>query len=147
MAGLRPQGNEDTLLALDIAADFPFGPAANTRRVVALFCDEKLETGVSEKEPISKLPDLIDKLMSRRIQLFVAAPLSPGLEQLAAVDCAEIEPVVGGDGLKSVDFKKLLAQMGKSISVASLQMGSEPAWKKAIYGQDLWSDAMFAPTQ
>jgi len=147
LAGLRPQGNEDTLLALDIAADFPFGSAANTRRVIALFSDEKLETGVSENEPISKLPDLVDKLMSRRIQLFVAAPVSSGLEQLAAVDRAEIEPVVGGDGLKSVDFKKLLAQMGKSISVASLQMGAEPAWKKAIYGQDRWSDAKFASAQ
>ena len=88
---LEAQGNEDTLLALDIAADFPFGPPESTRRVVAVFTDEPIE----------------------------------------AED--------GGDGLKSVDFKKLLAQMGKSISVSSLQMGAEPTWKKAIFGQNHWS--------
>ena len=141
---LKPQGNEDTLLALDIAADFPFGPAENTRRVIAVFTDEKLEDGIGGEEPLAKLPDLVGKLMSRRIQLFVAAPLSPGLEQLAAVDRAEIEAVDGGDGLKSVDFKKIMAQMGKSISMASLQMGREPAWKKALYGQDRWSSSRAA---
>ncbi len=139
LGGLKPQGNEDTLVALDIATDFPFGPVENTRRVIALFSDEKLEDGIGGEEPLTKLPELVEKLQQRRIQLFVSAPMSPGLEQLAAVDRAEIEPVDGGDGLKSVDFRKLLAQMGKSISMSSLQMGQEPAWKKAIFGQDRWS--------
>jgi uncharacterized protein involved in tellurium resistance len=140
LAGLEAQGNEDTLLALDIASDFPFGPAETTRRVVAVFTDETLENGVGEVAPLAKIPDLIQKLTTRRIQLFVSAPLSPALEEIGSVDRAEIEPVDGGDGLKSVDFKKLLAQMGKSISVSSLQMGSEPLWQKALYGQDKWSD-------
>ena len=139
LGALKPQGNEDTLLALDIAADFPFGLTENTRRVIALFSDEKLEDGIGGEAPMAKISELIEKLQQRRIQLFVSAPLSPGLEQLAAVDRAEIEPVDGGDGLKSVNFKKLLAQMGKSISMSSLQMGREPAWKKAIFGQDRWS--------
>jgi uncharacterized protein involved in tellurium resistance len=56
------------------------------------------------------------------------------------VDRAEIEPVDGGDGLKAVDFKKLLAQMGKSISISSLQMGPEPSWQRALYGQDKWTE-------
>ena len=107
--------------------------------MIAVFTDEPLEAGVSEAGPIAKIPELIQKLMSRRIQMFVSAPFSPALEQLGSLDRAEIEAVDGGDGLKSVDFKKLLAQMGKSISVSSLQMGAEPAWKKAIYGQDRWS--------
>jgi|GEM_PF-1433243 len=139
LGGLAPQGNEDTLLALDIAADFPFGPAEATRRVIALFTDEKLEDGIAGEAPIAKLPDLVMKLQQRRIQLFAAAPFSDGLEVLATVDRAEIEPVEGGDGLKSLDFKKLLAQMGKSISIASLQLGREPSWKKAIFGQDRWA--------
>ena len=139
LGALKPQGNEDTLLALDIAADFPFGAVENTRRVIALFTDERLEDGIGGDEPIAKIPELIEKIQQRRIQLFVSAPLSSGLEQLAAVDRAEIEPVNSGDGLKSVDFKKLLAQMGKSISMSSLQMGREPAWRKALYGQDRWS--------
>jgi hypothetical protein len=136
VGGLKPQGNEDTLVALDIAADLPFGPVETTRRVIAVFTDEKLEDGIAGEESLAKLPQLIEKLMQRRIQLFVSAPLSQGLEQLAAVDRAEIEAVDGGDGLTSVDFKKLLAQMGKSISVASLQLGREPKWTRALFGQD-----------
>jgi len=139
LANLEAQGNEDTLLALDIAADFPFGPVDSTRRVITVFTDEPLEAGVLEAQPVAKIPELIQKLMSRRIQLFVSAPFSAALEQLGSLDRAEIEAVDGGDGLKAVDFKKLLAQMGKSISVSSLQMGAEPAWKKGIFGQDRWS--------
>jgi hypothetical protein len=139
LGGLEAQGNEDTLLALDIAADFPFGPPESTRRVIAVFTDEPLEAGVSGADPVAKIPELIQKLMSRRIQLFVSAPFSPAMEQLGSLDRAEIEAVDGGDGLKSVDFKKLLAQMGKSISVSSLQIGAEPAWKKAVFGQDRWN--------
>ena len=138
LSGLEAQGNEDTLLALDIAADFPFGPMDSTRRVIAVFTDEPLEAGVSELEPIAKIPELVQKMMSRKIQLFASAPMSDALEQLGSMDRAEIEAVNGGDGLKSVDFKKLLAQMGKSISVSSLQAGSEKPWKKAIFGQDQW---------
>ena len=138
LSGLEAQGNEDTLLALDIAADFPFGPMDSTRRVIAVFTDEPLEAGVSELEPIAKIPELVQKMMSRKIQLFASAPMSDALEQLGSMDRAEIEAVNGGDGLKSVDFKKLLAQMGKSISVSSLQAGSEKPWKKALFGQDQW---------
>ena len=139
LGALEAQGNEDTLLALDIAADFPFGPTESTRRVIAVFTDEPLEAGVSESAPLAKIPELIQKLMSRRIQLFVSAPLSPAMEQLGSLDRAEIETVDGGDGLQAVDFKKLLAQMGKSISVSSLQSGAEPSWKKALFGQDRWT--------
>lgn len=139
LGSLEANGNEDSLVALDIAADFPFGPPDSTRRVIALFTDEKFETGISEAS-LAKIPDLIQKLMTRRIQLFVSAPFSDALEQLGSLDRAEIEAVDDGDGLKSVDFKKLLAQMGKSISVSSLQMGPEPAWEKAIFGQDQWGN-------
>jgi hypothetical protein len=123
-------------MALDVAIDLPFRPVASTHRVIALFSDEKLENGVSGREPTAKIPDLINKMMSRRIQLFVAAPESPALADLGSMDRAEIEAVDGGDGLKSVDFKKLLSQMGKSISIATLQAGSEPDWQRALFGQD-----------
>ena len=147
LSGLEAQGNEDTLLALDIAADFPFGPPDSTRRVVAVFTDEPLEAGVSEMQPVAKLPELIQKLALRRIQLFASAPFSGALEQLGSLDRAEIETVDGGDGLKSVDFKKLLAQMGKSISVSSLQAGPEKPWKKAIFGQDRLDSSRFSSVQ
>jgi len=131
-----PEGDEHSLMALDVAIDLPYRPVASTHRVIAVFSDEKLENGVLGREPVAAIPDLIEKMMSRRIQLFVAAPESPALAELGSMDRAEIEAVDGGDGLTSVDFKKLLSQMGKSISFATLQSGAEPDWKKAIFGQD-----------
>ena len=44
------------------------------------------------------------------------------------------------DGL---DFGQMLEQMGKSISVSTLQMVSEPAYQKAIYGQNAWDSNAF----
>ena len=133
---IDPKGDEDTLLSLDTAVDLPFGPTGSTKRVIALFTDEILENGVSGSASITKLPELIKKLMDRNIQLFISAPTSPALEELGSLDSAQIEVVSGGDGLKSVDFKKLLLQMGKSISVSSLQTDFEPVWQKALFGQD-----------
>jgi len=133
---IEPMGDEDTLFALDCAIDLPFGPVSSTRRVIALFTDEILENGVSGAEPIAKIPDLIKKLMDRRIQLFVSAPTSPALEELGSLDFAQIEVVTAGGGLKSVDFKKLLLQMGKTISITSLQTDREPVWQKALFAQD-----------
>jgi uncharacterized protein involved in tellurium resistance len=141
LQGLRAQGNEDSLLALDVAADLPFGPMASTRRVVALFTDERLEDGVGGMQPLARIPDLVQKLMARRIQLFAAAPLSDALEQLGSTDRAEIEPIEGGDGLRSVDFRKLLTQMARSISVSTLQAGTEKPWARALFGQDRWTDS------
>ncbi len=138
LADLQAQGNENTLLALDIAADFPFGPVESTRRVVAVFTDETLESGVTEAEPLQFIGDLISKLHMRRVQLYMAAPDSDGLQELGTLDGAQIQPVEGGDGLRSIDFGKLLAQMGKSISLSTMQMGAEPAWRRALFGQDRW---------
>lgn len=144
LATLQPRGDEDTLLALDIAADFPFGPSDSTQRVIALFTDEPLEEGITGDDPLRQLPHIIQKLMERRIHLFASAPFSPALEELASVDRAEIEIVEGGDGLQSVDFRKLLGQMGKSISISSRQYGSEPPWRRALFGQDRWDSTKSA---
>lgn len=133
---LTAQGDEDSLMALDIAADLPFGPVSTTQRVVALFTDEPLENGVSGTTPIARMPQLVQKIHARRIQLFVAAPYSEALAELGTIDRAEIEAVNGGDGLRSVDFAKLLSQMGKSISVASLQSGAEPVRHPPLFGQE-----------
>ena len=136
--GLKAQGNEDTLVAIDIAADFPFGPADRTRRVIAVFTDERIEDGVAQKKPLAMIPDLCAKLTARRIKLFVAGPGSEALHALAGVENAEVTAVGGGDGLESVDFGKLLAQMGRTISMDSQQAGPEPSWRKALFGQDRW---------
>ena len=147
LAGLDAQGNEDTLLALDIAADLPFGPAETTQRVIAVFTDEPLENGVSGETPVAKIPELRQKLAQRKILLFLSAPSSPAYYMLGQLGKAQFEEVDGGDGLKNVDFKKLLAQMAKSISVARLQEGKEPSWQKALFGQENLKNDRFAGVQ
>lgn len=141
LAALKPQGNEDMLVALDVAADFPFGPVANTKRVVALFSDEPFEGGISKNEHNAKIPALIDKLQARHIQLFVAIPDSDAVQELAMADRSEVELVDDGGGLRQVDFKRLLGQMGKSISGSSLQAMGEPTFTRALFGQDKWDAA------
>jgi uncharacterized protein involved in tellurium resistance len=141
LAALKPQGNEEMLVALDVAADFPFGPLSKTKRVIALFSDEPFEGGISKDTLNSKIPALSKKLMDRHIQLFVAIPDSPAIQELAMVDRSEVELVDGGNGLKGVDFRQLLAQMGKSISGSSMQSIGEPPYQRAIFGQDSWDAA------
>lgn len=135
---LTVSGDEDNLLALDIALDHPFGPVASTKRVVALFSDEKLEAGVQRNASNALIPRLVEKLHARRIKLFCAMPYSNAAQQLAEANGSEIEDLAGGQGLASVDFKTLLGQMGKSISVSSLQGGLEERYERALFGQDKW---------
>lgn len=138
LAALEPRGDEDMLLALDCALDFPFGPLSDTKRVIAMFSDEPLEQNASTPDKTGKIPLLIEKIQARRVQLFMALPLSPASEELAAADRSELEQVDGGDGLAGVNFKLLLQQMGKSISSASLQSSKEPPYTRALFGQDQW---------
>ncbi len=134
MRALELGGDESQLLALDCALDFPFGPMVNTRRVVAMFSDETIEDGFLGDSVVEKIPAIVTKIMARRIQFFAALPSSPALEALGSADCAQIEPVQGGEGLANVNFSKLLGQMAKSISCASLQAGPEN-YQKGLFGQ------------
>jgi hypothetical protein len=129
-------GDEDSLFALDSALDFPFGAATNTKRVVALFSDEPFETGVFNKDYPSKISALIHKIQARHVQLFVAMPDGDTIQQLAETDRSEVELIEGGDGLANVDFKLLLGQMGKSISVSMLQSTGEAPYERALFGQE-----------
>jgi hypothetical protein len=130
------EGDEDLLMLLDSAADFPFGPSHTTRRVVAMFSDEPIEDGLASQTAIARIGEIGQKYMTRRIKLFAALPHSPAADQLAALDGSEVECISGGDGLTSVDFRKLFAAMAKSISVFSTQGGGEASYKRALFGQD-----------
>jgi hypothetical protein len=138
LANLKPEGNEDLLLALDLAADLPFGPITNTCRVIALFSDEPIEAGAVESGRVERIPELIEKLARRRIKLFAALPESEASLALSQANGSELEFVDGGDGLRSVDFSQLLSQMGKSISVMSVQSTGESGYTRALFGQDKW---------
>lgn len=133
------EGNEDNAMALDIALDHPFGPVSNTKRVVALFSDEKLEAGVQGRDINSFIPRIVQKLHARRIKLFCAMPYSDAAQQLSEANGSEIEDVKG-QGLATVDFRLLLGQMGKSISASSLQGGLEEKYERALFSQDQMVD-------
>lgn len=140
LRGVQLSGDENTLLSLDIALDFPFGPVSKARRVIALFSDERIEDGAVIESEFALIPDLIKKVGDRRIMLFAAMPNSPSLELLGSTDGCQIQAIQGGDGLASVDFGKLMEQMAKSISVTSLQ-GAEGNYHRALFGQDRWNTA------
>ena len=135
---IQVQGDENNLLALDLALDHPFGPVSTTKRVVALFSDEPLETGMEAALWSHKISALVNKIHQRRVKLFCALPYSDLAQELSQANGSEIEAVDGGQGLSSVDFSALLTQMGKSISVSSMQGGLEESYERALFGQDRW---------
>jgi hypothetical protein len=137
LRGVRLDGDENNLYALDFALDFPFGSVSDTRRVIALFSDEKIEDGDVDASQLAKIPLLVEKITARKVLFFAAMPISPALEELATADGSQIEPVSGGDGLATVDFRKLMSQMAKSISAQSAQ-GYEASWQRALFDQDKW---------
>ena len=141
LGDIQLRGDENNLLALDVALDHPFGPVSTTKRVVALFSDERLETGIDGARPGRLIPALIEKIHKRRIKLFCALPMSEWAQELSQANGSEIEAVDGTLGLTSVDFRSLLSQMGKSISVSSIQGGLEESYSRALFGQDRWSSS------
>ena len=141
---VRTQGDENSPLALDIAADFPFDDIAESRRVIAFFSNEKLEDGILEKEPLSKFQQVLQKIAKRKISLYGYLPASNSAAMMMRLPKSIIKAVgEGADCWDNVDFGQMLEQMGKSISVSTLQMVSEPAYTKAVYGQNTWESNIF----
>jgi hypothetical protein len=138
---IEVSADEHNLLALDIALDHPFGSTSDTKRVVALFSDEPLEAGIEGQAALEKLPALIDKIHKRRVKLFCALPYSEAAQQLSEANGSELEIVDAGQGggLAGVDFRALLSQMGKSISVSSLQGALSEGPPQPLFGQDRWT--------
>jgi hypothetical protein len=135
----RVGGDEATLLALDIALDFPWRPRAGTHRVVLCLTDEPLETGALVSEQRNLLPALIDKVQALGVLLFLVAPPSRSYETLAEADKSEYLVVDRkGDGLQHVDLGRIIEGVGKSVSVARYQAGAEPTAPRALFGQDRW---------
>ena len=101
------------------------------------FVISKLEAGAQRTAIKEYIPRIVEKLHARRIKLFCAMPYSDAAQQLSEANGSEIEDV-GGQGLSTVDFKALLGQMGKSISVSSLQGALEEKYERALFDQDEW---------
>ena len=130
-------GDEDTLLALDTALDLPFGDIRNTRRVIALFTDEKVETGVRGAEGATEnLDAIVEKIMARKVMLFGFMPACAAADTLGEAEKSEIE-AIDYESFANVDFDKLLRGLGKSISVSQIPLkGAGESWRRALFGQD-----------
>jgi hypothetical protein len=137
---LQVKGDEASLVALDTCLDFPWRDASVCHRVVIMLTDEALETGVCVAEQVAKIDQLISKLHTLRIKLFLVGPESPAFDALCAADRSEYLIVTDGQaGLISVDFDQVLEVMGKSVSVSNLQaFPPEFEAKRGLFGQAQW---------
>lgn len=136
-------GDENMLCALDFALDMPFGPANTTQRVVVLISDEPFETNEPEafEKALGKVDAIMEKIRARHITFLAVMPVRDGgiAEKLSMVDRADIIPVEENDqGMQNVDMADLLGQLGKTISVTTMQSSGEEPYKRALFGQDKW---------
>lgn len=139
LADVTPRGEEMHLSALDIAMDFPWRSSNDAHRVVVLLSDEPVETGIDVGEQVAKIDKLIEKVMAKRIKLFIIAPESDAFYRLASADRCEYSDLESQqDGLQSVDFSKMLSTIGKSVSVSQSYEGgkTEPM---PLFNQNTWS--------
>lgn len=140
LSRVRPDGDEATLVALDFALDFPWRPAAEGHRVVVLLTDEPVARNAVADLQRSRLVALKEKVSQLGVRLFIVAPDCDVLAELSGVRRAVYEVVDQGDGLVSVDFAELLAQMGKTVSSAQAgQQAAPPAPVVfGLFGQPDW---------
>jgi len=130
-------GDECSMVALDCALDFPWRPSEGCHRVVVLLSDEPLEGGRRLEESMQMVNSVIAKLQELRILLFLVAPESEGFESLSTANRCEWNVIQGDDGLVSVDFRKLMESISKSVSVSTVSQGKQTcAARRALFGQD-----------
>lgn len=136
LAAIEMQADESPLFALDVCLDFPWRDAAKCHRVVILLSDEPFEQGAQIQWQKEKLPQLIRKIQDLKVLLFIVAPSSQVFDELAQVDKSEYEVIDGvNTGMANVDFSRLLAAIGKSVSVSNLQGSAPPTIEKSLFGQ------------
>ncbi len=138
---IEVSGDEASFVALDLALDYPWRAECACHRVVILMTDEPLETGLEVESQVAKIGELIDKIHSLKVKLFLVGPPSDAFDKLSAADGSEYEVVQSTeDGLQTVDFRKVLEQMGKSVSVSQPQnlTTTSPA-HRALFGQSGWT--------
>jgi hypothetical protein len=132
-------GDEAMLIALDMALDYPWRPLAGCHRVVVLLTDEPLEANAVWAAQKAQLDAVIDKVQKLGVKLYLVGPASAGLETLAEADkCLFQKAAQTYDGLGSLDFNRVLGQIGKSVSASALQTRPEAGARRALFGQDQW---------
>lgn len=142
------EGDEATFIALDTALDFPWRPVSKCHRVLVVLTDEALETGVFVEKQTKKLPELIDKIHTLKVELFLVGPESDAFSDLSAADRSEYVILDNDhDGLKNADFSKVLESIGKSVS-AAFPPGqfTPPEVQRALFNQHAWVSSSEAVT-
>jgi hypothetical protein len=139
LKGVEVYGDEAMLIALDLCLDYPWRPQAGCHRVVVLLTDEPLEANAIWDAQRAKLDAIIDKVQKLGVKLYLVGPASAGLDTLAEADkCLYQKSTQTYDGLVSLDFNKVLGQIGKSVSASVLQGKPDVGVKRALFGQDTW---------
>ena len=139
LAAIEMVGDEAMLVALDTALDLPWRDASKCHRVVILLTDEPFESGVYIDAQRDKIAQIIKKIQDLKVLLFIVAPESAIYDQLSQVDKSEYEVLSSNnDGMANVDFSKLLASIGKSVSVSNLQETRPPVVERGLFGQASW---------
>ncbi len=149
LSGIQVVGDEAPLVALDLALDFPWRPRNKCHRVLVMMTDEPFESGTGMNYAAAsldgqrgKLSEIIDKCHALGVMLFLVAPDSDLYSQLSLVNKCQYKSVDdSGDGLRTVDFGEILSQIGKSVSVASLQSVGDGDIKRALFSQDEWIES------
>jgi hypothetical protein len=141
---IQVYGDEATLVALDTCLDLPWRRASACHRVVVLITDEPPEQGIAYGLQQRALPDLVRKVVEKRVALHIVGPPSDALDLLAQADRSEyIVLQNGGPGLARVDFHGLLREVGQSVSrsLAAPIPTLEPVEPvgPALFGQDTWA--------
>jgi hypothetical protein len=136
---IRVIGDEAPLVALDFCLDLPWRATEGCHRVVILMTDEPFESGAAQAFQQSRFDDLRKKIMALKVMLFIVAPQSSVFNELSAVDKSEYEVVDDrGNGLSTVDFRKVLTYIGKSISASAPSQQRAAAVERGLYNQTNW---------
>ncbi len=156
--GITCCADENSPLALDCAADFPFEPLGTTRRVIVMFTDEKFETGVLKNEPIGRncnvFARVMEKIQKRHIRFYLFAPRCEATVMMSDYPRVYLTEVPAFDGetgsvdtWNHIDFKKALEGIGRKVSDSVLQVVDEGPFDKAVYGQDKWPLSAWGATE
>lgn len=134
-------GDESTIPAVDIAADFPFRNASTCHRVIVLLTDEAVDTGMYALDSEEKVLELAQKLQDKKIALYMTTPDCPVYDKLSQADKCEWN-VDSSNGLGGVNFMKLMQSIGKSISVSQTAASGEKRDKpRPLFNESKWRSA------
>lgn len=131
---------EEQLLALDIAMDYPWRPADQCHRVVVLMTDETVESGIFVEKQLAKLSELRDKVDAKHIKLFVIAPECESFYELTMADHSEYQQVPEYGLDCDFSLRSMIAEIGASLSSKCHVLADEDTTTKPLplFGQASW---------